>query len=678
MIPTTVTFYGDVGFDRSYNNVIDFSTPTKRNAYFNSKIVKQINNCAYNKPIDTLQIECDYTEALQFTYCSFVIGSANDNKKTIYAWVDDVAVVTDQPVNGTYKQILSVNISVDPWQTFLFDYTLGESFVAREHVDRFKVNSDGTLGWTLSNKTDKGNVGLEKRKTKLSSFKTEHRFHNFLWNQSNPGYNDRKLNWMAIQYADTTEENEINKVTAIHIALVPFCDKSRAICSEQLTADTFSRTLPNTAVFNDTFLELLGIDPEKVASVSYIPFDCYNYNGIKHITYTVPITEETITIYASDITLKFSGFEFKRSSAGFNPWDGLSGFFGYFEKTYKEDDVYELPLIFSQQMVITNTGLVAPSEGDVYSPNHEPQLYKQPYRYISIVDESGVERGILPDIMANISNQTYTLNFYLIMDTVDVRLRIVPVLPNGIETDNTYWLEYPLTDIDVLSSHWFSYLVQQRQADRDMIQSQLNQQLIAGAIGSVAGATSGNAGMNAWKGEVASRGNFQPTIGIGQAAGVAGLVGLGAGAISAVGNYLSNTYYAFEQQSIRESAIKRKANNVIASGTFKGIIKDELSIYLMECDETTFNIKSKEFHKYGYSVFTYETPNTKSRKFFNYIATDIVKIEGSLNNNIKIALSDIYNNGVTIWHGDNIDELSGIGDYSKENIEVSLLEVNNG
>ena len=183
----------------------------------------------------------------------------------------------------------------------------------------------------------------------------------------------------------------------------------------------------------------------------------------------------------------------------------------------------------------------------------------------------------------------------------------------------------------------------------------------------------GNAGMNAWRGEIASRGSFNPTIGIGQAAGVAGLVGIGAGAISTVGGYAANSYFAFEQQDIRESAIRRKANNVIMSGTFKGVINDEISFYLMECDETTFDIKSKEFHKYGYSVFKYETPNTKSRKYFNYIATTIVKIEGSLNNEIKMAISSIFAGGVTIWHGDYISELSGIGDYSKENIERRLI-----
>ena len=96
MIPVTVTFYGDVGFDRSYNHVIDFSSETERSNYFSNKVLKVIQNCAYNKPINTIQLKCPYTDALKFTYCKFVMGSNPNKQKTIYAWVDDVILITDQ------------------------------------------------------------------------------------------------------------------------------------------------------------------------------------------------------------------------------------------------------------------------------------------------------------------------------------------------------------------------------------------------------------------------------------------------------------------------------------------------------------------------------------------------------------------------------------------------------
>ena len=93
------------------------------------------------------------------------------SQKKIYAWVDDVILRTDQKddVTGVYIPILEVNIAIDPWQTFLFNFRVGESFVAREHVDRFKTNSDGTVGWTLPNTIDKSSTGVTKRSRVLKN-----------------------------------------------------------------------------------------------------------------------------------------------------------------------------------------------------------------------------------------------------------------------------------------------------------------------------------------------------------------------------------------------------------------------------------------------------------------------------------------------------------------------------
>ena len=66
----------------------------------------------------------------------------------------------------------------------------------------------------------------------------------------------------------------------------------------------------------------------------------------------------------------------------------------------------------------------------------------------------------------------------------------------------------------------------------------------------------------------------------------------------------------------------------------------------------------------------YEKPNVKSRKYFDYILTAGCIIEGSLNGSIKQELATIYDNGITIFHGDYTSTL----EYpTEENIERSLL-----
>lgn len=659
MIPVTVTFYGDVGFDRSYNHVIDFSDETERSNYFSNKVLKTVQNCAYNKPINTIQLKCPYEEALNFTYCKFVMGSNPNSQKTIYAWVDDVVLVTDQ-LSTTLEQfipIIEISISVDPWQTFLFDFTLGESFVAREHVDRFKSNLDGTYGWCLPNTTDRNNIGLETRFSKISNFVTSSSLYKWTKDGTVGTAVNKRIHWILIQ--GITSGNTPKQV----LYLVPFCDDRYCIGYWDSSAVFhWGATLTVEDIYTGDYLNVLGIDPEKTINISFIPIDCSVSAGERDVEYDGDIYKCLISNILFD---NFVPADFHNPA----PRDDLI-IFSY------DIEGKDLPLIIGRTAVTLNSiGLVIPSNNDDYSPTHEPQLYKQPYRYISVVANNGEDKAILPDIIANsyIENQPIRLGLYLLVDSTDVKIRIVTKLNNDYKNMcSDYWVEFPLVSVDVNSSHWFSYMVQQRDADRSMIATQAVQGAIATAIGGVSSAVTmgGQEAYGIRKAQaLGNAGNLSASGGFKQVAGI----GLGAAGIGTVGGFATGTAFGFIEQDIRESAIKRKANSIISAGTFKSMVNDELAFYLIHCDKTSFDIKSKEFHKYGYSVFKYETPDVKTRKYFNYIATTLVKIEGSLNNNVKMALSEIFNNGVTIWHGDYISDLTGIGDYSKENIERSLI-----
>lgn len=622
MIPVTVTFYGDVGFDRSYNHVIDFSNETQRESYFTPKILKTISDCAYNKPMNSIQIRCNYEEALSFTYCKFIMGSNSSHQKKIFAWVDDVILKTDQKdENGNYLPILEVNIAIDPWQTFLFDFTLGESFVAREHVDRFSANGDGTRGWCLPNSSDNNSVGIEKRSL-ISKFR------------KGIGLFDTAYFWIVIQYIvrNQTTNNDETK-----IILVPVMNGICHMDSVDYRILTFS------SLVEDNYITILGLTPDKVVSSYFIPYNIINLSPLQNAGY----------------------YELSYPTNYVNTY-------GLLKRKYGDYVVYELGSyttkgeISADYIFDNSVGLTVPQNNDSYSPNHEPQLFKKPYKHIGFIDSNGIEQGSLPDISSNIVNGFNGVKIRLLIDTVEVRVRIIPLYNSTIELDSKYWTEFVLPSIDVIRDNWINYLMQERETARQMLSSQVSQQAIASAINGVSSATSlgGQQAMSVGKAQTG-----QSELG---AFGAGATIGLGVGAIQTIGGYVANKHFAFEQQDIREKAVKRKASTLAITGTFKSLIQD-LTAVLVTCDETTFNLKALEFHKYGYSIFAYKTPNTKTRKYFNFIATDIVKIEGSLNNNIKMALMEIFNNGVTIWHGDYISELTGIGDYSKENIERSLL-----
>lgn len=654
MIPVTVTFYGDVGFDRSYNHVIDFSNETERNNYFSNKILKVVNNCAYNKPINSIQLKCPYEDALKFTYCKFIMGSNTNKQKTVYAWVDDVVLVTDQldTIAQEFIPILEISISIDPWQTFLFDFTLGESFVAREHRDRFVANGDGTRGWCIDNTSDIVNVGTLKRMNELCELSDEYTL-TVMGEAVTTSFF-----WILVQQVTTGTQPHVT------LNFFPVTNGKKTLPAENNNG-YYVLTLAD--MLNDDFINKIGIAANEIASIYLIPFDIGEPSVRTVGTYNALVFDFYFRDEVDVNTHEFTREYYYRQGSTNQNYLGYRYVLGVSGKT----------LEFNRDVEFNAIDLSVPTDNADYSPTHEPQLYKEPYFKIAIVDEEEIERAYLPSISANVIDGFKGVRLKLMVDTVSVRLRVMPLYvvetPNVVITDKQ-WCEFPLTAIDIISTNWYSYLVQERETARQMIASQINQQAIATAIGGVSSAVGmgGQQAMGVGKAQ-ASGSSGAAMLTEGGAFGAGALVGLGVGAINTVGGYISNKHFAFEQQDIREKAVRMKANNVLVNGTFKSSISTKLKIVVIRCDTTTLDIKAKEFHKYGYSVFFYETPNIKSRKYFNFIATNIVKIEGSLNNNIKMALSQIFNNGVTIWHGDYISELTGIGDYSKENIERSLI-----
>ena len=56
------------------------------------------------------------------------------------------------------------------------------------------------------------------------------------------------------------------------------------------------------------------------------------------------------------------------------------------------------------------------------------------------------------------------------------------------------------------------------------------------------------------------------------------------------------------------------------------------------------------FDMYGYRVNEIKVPNTKTRKYWNYLETEKVNLEGDIPQEALQELKAIYNAGITIWH----------------------------
>ena len=68
-----------------------------------------------------------------------------------------------------------------------------------------------------------------------------------------------------------------------------------------------------------------------------------------------------------------------------------------------------------------------------------------------------------------------------------------------------------------------------------------------------------------------------------------------------------------------------------------------------------------ELSRYGYSINRIKKPNITGRKSWNYVKTEKANITGTIPFTDSAKIKNIFNNGITFWHGDYI------GDYSRDN-----------
>jgi hypothetical protein len=60
------------------------------------------------------------------------------------------------------------------------------------------------------------------------------------------------------------------------------------------------------------------------------------------------------------------------------------------------------------------------------------------------------------------------------------------------------------------------------------------------------------------------------------------------------------------------------------------------------------------FHMFGYKKNEVKIPNLHTRQSFNYVQTQNASITGNLNNQDLVMIKQVFNNGITLWHVDDI------------------------
>lgn len=119
---STVKLYKDVKIDSGNKETLIFKTATERETYFNSKLVRTVNNCTTVKNKNVIRMEIPGSVIAQCNYLSF-INPSFDNK-IFYCKIVDY--------NYVNNECADISFTEDPWTTWMFDVKFDACYVDRE------------------------------------------------------------------------------------------------------------------------------------------------------------------------------------------------------------------------------------------------------------------------------------------------------------------------------------------------------------------------------------------------------------------------------------------------------------------------------------------------------------------------------------------------------------------
>lgn len=153
---TDIYLLANVECDKSYDNVKYFATKNAQHTYMSSKIVKSFTNQSYGRVNKgTFRLFCKADDVYQCNYLMFQ-NTAFGNK-WFYAFINSIEYVS----NNTCE----VRFTIDLFQTWFLDCTVGQCFVEREHV-----NDDSIGAHTLNEDVPTGEMitAIEEQLTEFS------------------------------------------------------------------------------------------------------------------------------------------------------------------------------------------------------------------------------------------------------------------------------------------------------------------------------------------------------------------------------------------------------------------------------------------------------------------------------------------------------------------------------
>lgn len=615
----------DIPLDAEYNNTMDFDDELSQQTYFQSKIAVVFDSNDQNKGYkfirDNQSINV-YANIDDLFGCNYLMYK--NKNKWYYAFITRKDYVS--------PEVTRLIIKLDVLQSFMFDYEINDSFIAREHQDRWEK----LIG--LPNRY-KPIYNIEQENINIgNAYKVEEKID--IEEARSKRNNINEGTWLVIQATQPIDDSNqvspsfLSKLQTQGNQFVQYDDSIPLGCYlyllpldyQSIGVINVDHSIMTKSVVSRSVLVLDTLQQDsriqnmfivKGCPIMYFEYDTqdntmYFDNATCNICNYVPISgnDSAVLIRARFFVLNDQRIILKK----YLPIDwGTTTF-----------NINNSPNINLESKLLTHPyNFININFGDMNAVFKIEYFNNNPY----LITEGSVGKNIQFFEFVNYQS----LNF-------DGGCSLIPY--KYLNDDYNYNEKFDTQMIGQLplkTDAWNEYLLNN--------QASKNGAIITGILSTIASA------------------------GLGIATGGVGL--------AIAGGAVINTVTQIANEEMKREDIKNTPDRVRSQGQNYSItntlIKMDYDITILTIQDVYKNKVFNYFMHYGYACRDFKKPNTKSRYYYNYIQTIGCNLKSDIDNEYRDEIKSIYDKGITIWHYRDANTFKGVGNYDYENAEMSLI-----
>jgi len=603
---STLAILKNVGFTNSYEHVIDFENIEAQSNYFDSKIATKLyedyNEFKFIRPNYELKVALPYNDLIDYNYCYF-INTLKGKSKRFYAFITGI-----EYVNSVTTKLF---LQVDVMQTFMFDYSLLECYVDREHQDRFK--KIGTKVVPVYNKQIENLEYGTDYKVVKADFITDKATSNKYFNEYI--YVFVSSTEPLMDKTDYTTPTRIGLSTGVYVYM--------SIVNNNRWYDGAVFNV-NTPAHNDFYMSLDSIlekfgDNPSVVSIQILPYNPFEFETVEFIDnilgYNI-IPKAFYQIYRNPDSPVYVMLEIN-----------------YVNITTQKRIINNLkPANFYNLIPASNIN----SKPNIDS---EPKLKTNPYFYFTLGNQQTSPILIKNELL---DNETNNIVYNASVGTINKERLYIENYNNDNLGFHNNIINNSNNELPLRTDAYKQYMSQNKASS------------IAGIALPVLTTIAGIM--------------LAPVTGGASAVASAALIG---GGLVSTASVIGRDFAKKMDLKQTPDTLKTSGNNIVFDYLAENFW---YNITAFEIEEGAKERLFKYFMHFGYKASEFKVPNTKSRYYYNFIRLLDVNLESDLDQSTQEKIRDIYKNGVTFWHYRDESSFKGIKNYNYENVEMTLME----